>query len=361
MRCCPSAAGRAFTLFTLAILSAQSFTLVYAQSSSSVSAPPISIPSATPPIAPTDSASASVPHQRAPLGHPGPVFFCNTVNHPGCHLVQCGALLRTVLCALRRVVVLRCTVVVLCDTLFDFCKQLVCGRHLVFGPTFDSTLIATSINAPVPYAPPVTSTSYYDPLGPSSSDSGISTGFFANKAAVAGVFTVLGLLGVGAVLAVVLRIVRRRNRQYDDEDTTYFGGGMNGGEKFNDSGNNADDNASINELVTSAGPGSYPDRASHYGMPAFADDAQPRDSIVEYAKGTAYAAARAQAGPYQYSAQGGAYGGDFTNAHYQAPATAEYGAYPVAADPYSIARAAAGQHGQHPYAHPGDTYLVDAH
>jgi len=153
---------------------------------------------------------------------------------------------------------------------------------------------------------------------------------------MAGVFTVVGLIVVGSVLAVVLRIVRHRRRRYEDEDTTYFEKDFSNGANFTDANNPNDDNQSITDVVTHAAPGAYPDRASHYGMPAFVDDTQPRDSIVEYAKGTAYATARAQAGPYQYSGQNDGYAGGFTNAHYQAQAIPDIYSSP---DPYNIARA----------------------
>lgn len=43
-------------------------------------------------------------------------------------------------------------------------------------------------------------------------------GFFSNKGAIAGVFTVVGLAALGMIGAVVYMCLRRRNRDDDDDD-----------------------------------------------------------------------------------------------------------------------------------------------
>ena len=156
--------------------------------------------------------------------------------------------------------------------------------------------------------------------------------FFSNKSAVAGVFSVVGIIGVLILIAIIQKIIRCRRPRYDEEDT-YIN-------KDFKSQNDYTDSPPASELghgaLQSATDGAYPDRSTHYGLSAY-DDTQPRDSIVEYARGTAIAAARHQDGPYQYGGQTGAYGGNFTNAHYQAQFADVPGNY-ASADPYSIAR-----------------------
>ncbi|KAJ8494427.1 hypothetical protein ONZ51_g2328 [Trametes cubensis] len=127
-----------------------------------------------------------------------------------------------------------------------------------------------------------------------------SKGFFSNKGAVAGTFTVVGVVALGAVFAGVIYAKRRAARLQDEEDMTYF-------EKYNgpntdnhDSGHGdlsfGNDNSSEAQIMTHAAPDAYPDRS--------------------YPAGTAYARAHAQQGQYQYDGQMGAYGADYS-AQYQ--------------------------------------------
>ena len=156
--------------------------------------------------------------------------------------------------------------------------------------------------------------------------------FFSNKSAVAGVFSVVGIIGVLILIAIIQKIVRSRRRRYDEEDTFI----NNEFKPQNDYADSPPASELGHGALQSATDGAYPDRSTHYGLSAY-DDTQPRDSIVEYAKGTAIAAARHQEGPYQYGGQTEAYGSNFTNAHYQTQFAGVPGNY-ASADPYSIAR-----------------------
>jgi len=174
--------------------------------------------------------------------------------------------------------------------------------------------------------------------GAASTDSSASSsnGFFSNKAAVAGVFSAVGIVGLLVVIAIVQKVIRSRRPRFDQEDT-FFDKFDNGVKPQGDYSDSPPPSELGHGTLQTAVDGAYPDRSMHYGMPSTFDDSQPRDSIVEYAKGTAIAAARYQEGPYQYGGEPGAHGGDFTNAHYQAQFADVPGNY-ASADPYSIAR-----------------------
>lgn len=145
--------------------------------------------------------------------------------------------------------------------------------------------------------------------------------FFANKGAVAAVFTIVGLVGLAILIAVATLFMRRRARRQDEDDEVYF-------EKYrdpepqvqndhNDFGGMGQDSI---DVVTHASPDSYPDRNIHYGATPSPNNEiyeyeNPQQYGVEYPPGTAYAAAAAQQGQYQYGAdqsQGqGTYGGEY--------------------------------------------------
>lgn len=140
------------------------------------------------------------------------------------------------------------------------------------------------------------------------------------------------MIGLLILIAIVQKLVRSRRHRYDEEDT-YINNDIKPQNDYTDSPPASD--LGHGALQTAA-DGMYPDRSTHYGLAAY-DDTQPRDSIVEYAKGTAIAAARHQDGPYQYSGQPGSYDSGFTNAHYQGQFAGVPGNY-ASADPYSLAR-----------------------
>ncbi|KAI0772016.1 hypothetical protein BD413DRAFT_604146 [Trametes elegans] len=158
-------------------------------------------------------------------------------------------------------------------------------------------------------------------------------GFFDNKGAVAGTFSAVGVVALGAVVAAVIYAKRRAARLQDEEDMTYF-------EKYN--GANADshdghggdisfgnDHTSDTQVMTHAAADAYPDRSMHYGLPTMEDYTQPAAASTEYGAygasaagmefpaGTAYARAQAQQGPYQYDGYGADYSAQYQHAHYQ--------------------------------------------
>jgi len=194
-------------------------------------------------------------------------------------------------------------------------------------------------------------TSYFDPQAtptddgnPVSSDTAVSAasrGFWANKSAVAGTFTVVSLIIAGIVGGATLMIIRRRKQLAAEQDEYY--------EKYESSihGGSGDDGMSQTHITSPADPSAYPDRGIHYGdnthgmhadmypehsaasepyhLPdpaqdpfgqqhAVADVYQPSGSEqypsqeyiaqeydVGYPPGTAYAVSQGQDGQYQYS------------------------------------------------------------
>ncbi|KAI0332415.1 hypothetical protein GY45DRAFT_1320921 [Cubamyces sp. BRFM 1775] len=156
-----------------------------------------------------------------------------------------------------------------------------------------------------------------------------SKGFFSNKGAVAGTFTVVGVVALGAVFVGIIYAKRRAARLQDEEDMTYFEK-YNGPNTDNHDGGPGDlsfgnDNPSEAQIMTHAAPDAYPDRSMHYGLPTMEEYTQPQPmnfsydaaaAGVGYPAGTAYARAQAQQGQYQYDGQTGAYGADYS-AQYQ--------------------------------------------
>ncbi|KAH9939974.1 hypothetical protein B0H21DRAFT_824935 [Amylocystis lapponica] len=160
----------------------------------------------------------------------------------------------------------------------------------------------------------------------SATSSGASSkGFFSHTGAVAGVFTVVGLALIGTFVGTI-SYCKRRQRLQDDEDAAYFEKEpdfVHQNESFS-----GPDTPSITDLTMPATAGDYPDRATHYGdMPA-----EDPTYGMNYPRGTAYAAAAAGGGQYQYTGQSTGYG-------------EQYSAY------YSSSTSP-----QHPYANPSNSY-----
>ncbi|KAK7695774.1 hypothetical protein QCA50_000411 [Cerrena zonata] len=153
--------------------------------------------------------------------------------------------------------------------------------------------------------------------------------------------------------------MRRRARRQDEEDEVYF-------EKYRDpepqvQNDNSHDFGGMGQdsvdVVTHASPDSYPDRNIHYGTTPSPNNEiyeyeNPQQYGVEYPPGTAYAAAAAQQGQYQYgvdqSQSQGAYGGEYNynnagtgaNQYYDDQARTSPGSHPFA-DPSNTTRRAA--------------------
>ncbi|KAH9850013.1 hypothetical protein C2E23DRAFT_887728 [Lenzites betulinus] len=203
-----------------------------------------------------------------------------------------------------------------------------------------------------------TDTTTYGWLSPSASATGAvadnvsasHNGFFDNTGAVAGTFSVVGVVVLGGIIVAVLYAKRRAARLQDEEDMTYF-------EKYNTGNGDShdipgdlsfgNDNPSDAEMMTHAAPDAYPDRSMHYGLPSMAEYAQPQPPVMsayaqppvmadyaqpqqppaaaygaaatgaglDYPAGTAYARAQAQQGQqYQYEGYGAtAYGAEYNN------------------------------------------------
>ncbi|KII94624.1 hypothetical protein PLICRDRAFT_169361 [Plicaturopsis crispa FD-325 SS-3] len=180
--------------------------------------------------------------------------------------------------------------------------------------TLTTTSVTTSTGDPVPAttlvigsadATQVPSVTSIAPTA-SQSDGAASSpsGFFENKGAVAGTFTVVGLVGAGIVIFIAVTILRRRQRiRRQDEDDVYF-------DKFEPTSHVTEDPFGNNGLGGGGlGPSStdlatvpadhtaYPDRGIEHGVEQY-----PMDEYgIGYPPGTAYAAALAQQGqPYQH-------------------------------------------------------------
>ena len=87
--------------------------------------------------------------------------------------------------------------------------------------------------------------------------------FLQNTGAVAGTFTVVGLIGLAILAYVGFKFMKRRKHD-DDEEDVFF-------EKYHDpepviaSGVGVNDSPSGGALATHAKDGAYPDRSMHYG------------------------------------------------------------------------------------------------
>jgi hypothetical protein len=140
-------------------------------------------------------------------------------------------------------------------------------------------------------------------------------------------FAIVGLVGVAVVVGAVFFMVKKaRKRRNQDELDTYF-------EKLPAKNSNSLSNQNLGgsnnyglgpsaaDLTTPANDQAYMSRDIHYGATSQYPDQYPteyanyngleyppeRGSVVEppalYVPGTAYAAAMAQRGPYQYEGQ----------------------------------------------------------
>ena len=170
--------------------------------------------------------------------------------------------------------------------------------------------------------------------------------FFDNKGAVAGVFSVVGVIVAGGILWAIIYAKRRAARLQDEEDMTYFekyeAPNNNSTASFNDGAQGPEPEMSyagsggargmdVNDepLATHAAMDAYPDRATHFGLPTMDEYAQPSDmglhfgnagvdyppgtvpnAGVEYPPGMSY-------DPAQYAGYEGGYG--YTATEHQQP------------------------------------------
>ena len=208
--------------------------------------------------------------------------------------------------------------------------------------------------------------------GSSDTDAHICS-FFANKGAVAGTFTAVGLVALAAIAAIGMHIMRRRSHAKDEEDAAYFekyssdhddltSNSPHGASVGDGAGATADayyahgKNASLAQITTPAASDAYPDRSLHYGYGDASASASgaATGAGVDLPPGTAYAAAANSQGTYQYPYQ----------YPYQSQSQAQYqSSYPYAAQssyPYTAGNNDAAAYssqervspGPHPFADP---------
>jgi len=213
-----------------------------------------------------------------------------------------------------------------------------------------------------------------------------STSFLEHKGAAAGVFTVVGLAGLGIIIGAAMFIIKRQRRYEQDEEGVHF-------EKYNDShepshdmaeagtgGYGTMEPASTEVLTPMAGQDAYPDRAIHYGPSmgqeyatanhdGYNNEGYNNEGYdnqqygIEYPPGTAYGNAVAHEGNYQYNA--------YDNAQYPTafdPSAVQYESQPSGSSshPFADSRNAARPGGAPPVTSPSpsgysqDTYYGTA-
>lgn len=189
--------------------------------------------------------------------------------------------------------------------------------------------------------------------------------FFDNKGAVAGTFSVVGVVVIGAIFVAYMYAKRRAARLQDEEDMTYF-------EKY--TGNNTSsphmppsptDMSFIggpetlhNEPMAShAANDAYPDRSTHFGLPTMEEYSQPHTMGLNFNAGLEYPP-NATYDPTQYSGYDGGYGtqqdgyGSHPDAYYEGTRRSPTSPTHPYADPSNAARAVGAprvqqQHYQH--------------
>jgi hypothetical protein len=129
----------------------------------------------------------------------------------------------------------------------------------------------------------------------------VSKGFFANKAAVAATFSIIGIIcGLAAIIGAVTMFKRyRRSRNDDDEFYEKYPGapaaGSTNHSRFSRDLGHGPLGASATDLsIDAAPPEAYPDRAIHYGQPNQPTTVfRPVDYGIDYPPPNAAAAADA--------------------------------------------------------------------
>ncbi|OCH92158.1 hypothetical protein OBBRIDRAFT_791536 [Obba rivulosa] len=366
MRCYPLYAARALTLFTLVVLCSHSFILVRAETSPSSSVSPAStLPSSSvspstsslsAPVstgdskgssssAPGSSANSSVP---SPSGSPSssgtgssavppspspsssPVNSSSSLSPTPSSSSSSAASVSLSSASSSSSSSSSPSSLPSSVSSFKPAPSLVTNGH--FGPSTTSLTVPATEPIGSPNSQPISSStpgfSAGAAVSTSATSSDSSKSFFDNKGAIAGTFTVVALLGAGAIAAITMYVMRRRHRLNDEEEEAYF-------EKLSEPGeygNNSSffgGNPSAAEVATSVAP----DQAARFGT---ADSAgsldDPQVYPMDYPPGTALARAATQRGPYQYTGQFG------TGADYGYPAQPPaLRAHPFA-DPINVQR-----------------------
>ncbi|EJF62827.1 hypothetical protein DICSQDRAFT_168502 [Dichomitus squalens LYAD-421 SS1] len=241
------------------------------------------------------------------------------------------------------------------------------------------TFVAAATTHALPTDTSPTSFTWSTSASPTATDAALSgtsassKGFFDNKGAVAGTFSVVGVVVVGGIIAAIIYAKRRAARLQDEEDMTYFekyeapnnssmasfNDGAHGSEpemSYAGHGGAREMDVNTEPLATHAAVDAYPDRATHFGLPTMEEYAQPSDmglsfgnagvdyppgmapnAGVEYPPGMAY-------NPTQYGGYEGGYG--YAATQHQQPYY----------DPSNLAPVPA----THPYANPSNSPRMTA-
>ncbi|CAL1701167.1 unnamed protein product [Somion occarium] len=329
MRCCPASAARILTLFSLVVLASHSFTLVNAQSSPTTSvnsetgipSPPIVVPSlsSSPSSLPTPSSSppATQPSQKpSPETIVPPSTSTVTSDPPTPSSASPTSTSATITSQSTQDILSSSSSL---ESSSSASSSSSSGISTVSSSS-SSTAVITPSPTPAQTTGPTTAsyrrissthapgepTDLPEPTGALSEAT--SKGFFSNKGAVAGTFTVVAIVAVVLVIAVIMMFRRRLARRRDEEDEVYF-------EKYREPEpevrnahpltNLGGLGQSATNLASHASPDSYPDRNVHYGHSPTGDQAaydydNPQEYGMEYPPGTAYAAAVTHPGQYQY-------------------------------------------------------------
>jgi len=157
---------------------------------------------------------------------------------------------------------------------------------VIFAPT-DTPPLTTFV------VPTTTFTADADPTDTSTAvpASAAGNGFWNNKGAVGATFSIVGLVGLGILVAGGTMVMRRRNRGAIDGDDFL--------DKYPNSnhGNDIlDDTVSTHNVITPAAPDAYLDRTLHYGGDSINSNASGSYSSQQNANGNAQ-----QPSSYQYN------------------------------------------------------------
>ncbi|CAL1701171.1 unnamed protein product [Somion occarium] len=283
MRCCPASAARILTLFSLVVLASHSFTLVNAQSSPTTSvnsetgipSPPIVVPSlsSSPSSLPTPSSSppATQPSQKPSPETIVPPSTSTVTSDPPTPSSASPTSTSATITSQSTQDILSSSSSLESSSSASSSTAVITPSPTpaqTTGPTTASYRRISSTHAP---GEP---TDLPEPTGALSEAT--SKGFFSNKGAVAGTFTVVAIVAVVLVIAVIMMFRRRLARRRDEEDEVYF-------EKYREPEpevrnahpltNLGGLGQSATNLASHASPDSYPDRNVHYGHSPTGDQA----------------------------------------------------------------------------------------
>ncbi|KAI0751522.1 hypothetical protein C8Q80DRAFT_1218238 [Daedaleopsis nitida] len=387
MRCCLASAARTLTLISLALLSTQSLLLVKAQSSptTDIAAPTTTPDNAEPPTTVTPLPPTTTSTTPPPTSTTTKSVSTRPTTSPPPETTTTKSIPPTSTSTTKEDSTSTQTDTPDSTTSSSSTSTSTSTSSSTSTSTSDSTsssITSTSssstpgvtlkTNTGTAYVAPTNtqaagpnSTSYtWDVSTPSATQkaagaaSASSNSFFDNKGAVAGTFAIVGVVALGGISVVILYMKRRAARLQDEEDLTYF-------EKYTPSGRE-NGTSSPTDMSFIGGPGgredlnaapleahaavdAYPDRATHFGLPAMNEYASPQPMDLNFSHGVDYPPNAGHGVEYppnmgQYNpAQYGGYEGGYGATQYDA--TQEY---------YDPARRSPSSP-NHPYADPSNS------